>query len=700
MKKIFRNFIILTFILTQLFFLSYPAPAAKASSGSIVRVGYSPDDTFFYKDKDGTYQGLYAEYLYSISQYTGWQYEFISGSPESLLSMLSAGKIDMLLNVNYTPENRAVCYFPDYPITMQQLCVVVHPDDADFPDSSLENLKGKKIGSISDTFSENVLLKLIKDKKLGCTYCPYSNYQNLMYAFTAGSVDAIVLNVSDVDESQKILSIIDIKEFHLAVSKLKPGILQNLNKALRQLNLNYPYYNSDLYKKYVDSDGKNYAFSKEALKYIEEAPILKVVYLKENAPFEYNEENNLNGIVKAYLKEISDRSGLRFEYIPVNTYKNALAMLESGNADIISSIYSDRVFANTYSLNITDQYYSQGFSLVRKNDESLELHDSITVSLVNNIAGAEIYLGKLYPNMKFKYYDTIEKCIASVRDNKAAAAILPSEMATMFLQQNYYSDIVISNGLQLSLPVSMGIRDDMPSELLLLLNQTLKSIPASDKEAILLENIVQTTYSISLKNMLSANFIPLLLIIFIITLLIIVVIIFRNKIRYNKVLTESQIDQLTGILNKSSAENTIRRYLKNRPQELCALYMLDIDRFKLVNDNYGHKAGDAIIQDTARVIHETFTEQDIIGRMGGDEFIVLQTHCRSIQMIKNKADKLTQNLRRNYKISKSETAQLTASIGIMIYKNGNYTYEELVEQADKLLYEVKNAGRNDYKLSV
>lgn len=700
MKKTFCNFIILTFILTQFFCLFHPALPAKASSGSVVRVGYSPDDAFFYKGKDGVYQGLYAEYLYSISQYTGWQYEFVPGSQDSLLNMLSAGGIDMLLNVNYTPESRAICYFPDYPITMQQLCVVVHPDDAGFPDSSLENLKGRKIGTVADTYSETVLLKLIKDKRLDCTYCPYSNYKNLMYAFTAGSVDAIVLNVSDVDESQKILSIIDINEFYLAVSKLKPGILQNLNKALRQLNLNYPYYNSDLYKKYVDSDGKNYTFSKDELAYIDEAPLLKVAYLKENPPYEYSKDNAFSGIVEAYLKEIEDRSGLRFEYIPVNTYKNALAMLESGAADIISSIYSDKVFANTYSLNITDQYYSQGFSLIRRNDASLNLHGPLTVALVNNIAGTDSYLEKLYPDIRFRYYDTIEKCIASVRDNKTAAAILPSEMTNMFLQQHYYSDIVISSGLQLSLPVSIGVRDDMPSELLLILNQTLKSIPASDKEAILLENIVQTTYSISLKNMLSANLVPLVLTITFMALLIIAAIVFRNKRRYNKVLTVSQTDQLTGILNKVSAENSIRYYLQNKPQEICALYMLDIDRFKLVNDNYGHKMGDAIIRDTARIIYETFSEQDIIGRMGGDEFIVLQTHCRSIQAIKNKADKLIQNLRRNYKISESETTQLTASIGIMVYKNGSHSYEELVEQADKLLYEVKKAGRNNYKLGV
>lgn len=694
------------FIVIAILFILLGVPAfsmlpSHASSGSIVRVGYSPDDAFFYKDKDGIYQGLYAEYLYNISQYTGWQYEFISGSQENLLGMLSKGSIDMLLNVNYTPEKRAVCYFPDYPITMQQLCIVVPMDNNEYGDSSLSNLRNKKIGTISDTYSETVLLKLIKDKRLDCIYCPYSDYKNLMYAFTAGSVDAIVLNISDVDDSQRILQIIDTNDLYLAVSKLKPGILQNLNKALKQIHLNYPYYSSELYEKYVEIEGKNYTPGPAALQYMKEAPTLKVAYLKENPPFEYYREDDIcQGIVGAYFSAIAEKSSLNFQYIPVNSYTNALSMIEAGDADIIASIYSDKIFANTYSLHVTDQYYDLNLSLIRRNDTSLNLHEPLNVSLISNVAGTDNYLAKLYPHMNFKYYNSIAKCIESVREGKTAAAILPSEMTNMFLQQHYYSDLVISNGLQLSVPVSIGVRDALPSELLLILNQTLKSMPESEKEAILLENIVQTTYSVSLKNMLSANMIPLLFIILCLAFFIIAAILLINRIRYNKVLTVSETDQLTGILNKGSVESHIRHYLRNSPREMCALYIIDIDHFKAVNDTFGHKKGDEIIHDTARIIYGTFGRRDIIGRMGGDEFIALQTRCSSLQEIKNKADTLIKNLRRSYPVSAVSEYPLTASVGIIVYKNGNFSYEELIERADKLLYEVKKTGRNNYKLSL
>lgn len=675
--------------------------SVRAAEKETVRVGYMPDDSFFYMDKNDRYQGLYAEYLYHIAQYTGWNYEFISASQDRLLNMLAKGQIDMLLNVNYTPERRAVCYFPDYPITMQQLCIVVHPEDESFPNSDLNNLNGKKIGTISDTWSESVLLKLIDSKRLDCTYCPYSSYRELVYAFTAGSVDAIILNISDVDESQEIMSVIDIGEFYLAVSKLKPDILQQLNNTLKEIYLKAPYYNADLYKKYVNVRGKNSSLSPSSLRYIAEAPVLKVACLRNNTPFEYydGDTKSCGGITGAYLDTISKRSGLSFEYLPVDSYTEALNLLYSGEADLIASLYADSVYAAAQSVAITDEYYNLGLSLVRRNDTSLDLQQPVTVALTKNTAGTDSYLEKRYPQMQFHYYDSIRQCIESVRSGGSDAAILSSEAASVFLQQHYYSDIAVSTGLQLNLPVSIGIRSDLSVELLYVLNQTLESISSPEREAIQMEHMVQTTYSVSLTGLLTANLVPLLMILFGIAALIIILIVVKNRIRYKKILAVSQTDQLTGILNKVSAENRIRSYLKSKPDEICALYMLDIDHFKMVNDTFGHQTGDTIIHDTAQLIYRTFSEHDIVGRMGGDEFIMLQTGCRNEQDITEKAQKLSRILDRAHTVAGKGVCKLTASIGVMVYDHGNLTYEELVRRADGLLYEVKEAGRGSYRIA-
>lgn len=700
MQRILRKFILFCLLLSFLMPV-LPALMVKAAEKDTVRVGYIPDDAFFYMDKNGQYQGLYAEYLYHIAQYTGWDYEFISGSQDRLIDMLSNGQIDILLNINYTPERRALCYFSDYPITMQQLCFVVHPEDESFPDSDLRNLNGKKVGTIADTYSENVLLKLIDKKRLNCTYCPYSNYKSLVYAFTAGSVDSIILNISDVDNSQKILSVIDIGELYLAVSKLKPDILQQLNNTLKEIYLQNPFYNAELYAEYANVTGKNYSYSSSALKYIADAPPLRVVCLKDNAPFEYYDEDtrSCGGITGSYLNAISSRSGLSFEYIPVNSYTEALNMIYSGEADMIASLYADSVYAASHSLNITDDYYSLGLSLVRKNDTSLNLQRPSVIALTKNTAGTDNYLEKMYGKMSFKYYDTIKQCIESVRTGKTDAAILSSETASVFLQQHYYSDIVVSTGLQLGIPVSIGMRDDLPDDLMYVLNQTLKSIPSAERDDIQMAHMVQTTYAVSFTGMITANLIPLLSIIFGIVTLLIIVIVIKNRVRYRKILAVSQTDQLTGILNKMSAENRIRSYLKSKPDEICALYMLDIDHFKMVNDTFGHQVGDIIIHDTAQLIYRAFSEHDIVGRMGGDEFIMLQTGCRNVQDITEKARKLSYILNRIHYVAEKGNCELTASIGIMVYNHGNYTYEELVKKADGLLYEVKEAGRNSYRIS-
>lgn len=695
---------ILSFLLwvSLFFFFTLPIDAhAHEITNEKVRVGYVPADAFFYKDADGQFQGLYAEYLYTISQYTDWDYEFVSGSMDSLLNMLSTGQIDMLLNVNYTPEYRAICFFPNYPVTMQQLCCVVHPSDENFPNSNLFNLNGKKVGSISDTYSETALLNLIRDKNLKCTYYPCLDYKSLMYSFTAGAIDAIVLNISDVDDSQKILSIIDINDLYLAVSKLRPDILAELNKTLRSIYLKYPHYNSDLYKKYVTTDGKNYAYSVAATNYIKNASTLKVVYIQDNAPFEYMDEttHTFQGIAGAYFSSISKQSSLQFEFIPAKTYSEALNMLDKKEADLISSVYSDTIYAKSHSLSITDAYYNLGLSLVRKNESALDSHLNITVALPKTSIGFDSYLHKSYPEMDFLFYDNMEACIEAVRSGNSDAAILPSQTASIFLQQHYYSDIVVSTGLQLSIPTSIGIRDDLPPDLLTVLNHAIKAIPYSEKNNIQIANMVQTTYSVPFLNVLAANMIPLLVIILVTVSLIIAAIIFQSRKRYQKVLSVSETDLMTGIYNKISAETRIRHYLDTRPKELCALYIIDIDYFKSINDTFGHKYGDIIIKDAAELIRRTFSEHDIVGRMGGDEFIVLQINRTSTQEISDYGQKLSSLLNREYHFSSKQNCQLSASIGVAIYDNGNYTYDELIECADKTLYEVKKEGRNNFKIA-
>ena len=154
-------------------------------------------------------------------------------------------------------------------------------------------------------------------------------------------------------------------------------------------------------------------------------------------------------------------------------------------------------------------------------------------------------------------------------------------------------------------------------------------------------------------------------------------------------------DALTGLYNKGAATSMITMSLADSVNEgqLSALMMFDLDHFKEVNDTFGHSTGDMVIAETGKILNDTFKGRDIVGRMGGDEFMVLMRDIKGPEDAENIAMKLNKQLTREISDSQGSVT-VTASIGITICDGDNYDFETLYHQADEALYITKNNGRN------
>ena len=177
-----------------------------------------------------------------------------------------------------------------------------------------------------------------------------------------------------------------------------------------------------------------------------------------------------------------------------------------------------------------------------------------------------------------------------------------------------------------------------------------------------------------------------------------------NKIRSSRdaYQLESELDKLTKLYNKTTTENICKMKLKNfmeqEPHEsLMALYIIDLDNFKKMNDTKGHQFGDKILVEFAKVLRKQFRPNDCIGRFGGDEFVVIIDNLPHMGIITRKAEQIKQaacNL-----TVEGVPAGITASTGIAIVPNHGTDYETLFKIADESLYYVKAHGRNGYHYS-
>lgn len=160
-------------------------------------------------------------------------------------------------------------------------------------------------------------------------------------------------------------------------------------------------------------------------------------------------------------------------------------------------------------------------------------------------------------------------------------------------------------------------------------------------------------------------------------------------------------DQLTKLPNRNMFNIHLERAIMRVKRNLTdlALMYLDLDNFKPVNDNYGHDAGDAVLQEIANRISGSIRVTDTVSRVGGDEFVVI---LECIQGSDN-ASKLAERLIKAIKepiIYRGHTLDIGASIGIAFLSNKTDQAETLIKQADISMYLAKAAGRNTYKIFV
>lgn len=157
----------------------------------------------------------------------------------------------------------------------------------------------------------------------------------------------------------------------------------------------------------------------------------------------------------------------------------------------------------------------------------------------------------------------------------------------------------------------------------------------------------------------------------------------------------SSTDALTGLLNKASSGVELMKVCKS---SLGALLMIDLDSFKLVNDIHGHTMGDNVLIAFADILREAFRPGDILGRMGGDEFIAFCNGVHDESEIKNKSDFINEKILESAKklMGEDMNIPLGASIGCVFVPQSGNIFPELYKKADKALYTVKQNGKHGY----
>jgi diguanylate cyclase (GGDEF)-like protein len=292
-----------------------------------------------------------------------------------------------------------------------------------------------------------------------------------------------------------------------------------------------------------------------------------------------------------------------------------------------------------------------------------------------------------YPYLEMVEVKSINEGLKLVLEGKVYGYIDNLMVVSSYIQKDFTGILKVSSRLNDSLSFSVATRNDEP-----ILNEIFEKLVQSLDEQTMQMIFNRWVSTIEEVSMYKKDFIIKALILFI---TIIAIFLYRQYLlqRYNKALLKLSItDKLTGLYNRLKTDEKLEEEHKKvlrYENYCCSILLIDVDHFKQINDHYGHHVGDKILQEIALVLKKSIRDTDIVGRWGGEEFLIILPNTNKKEAY-NVGLKLKENIA-SYPFY--ATTQVTISLGGFELQK-NMSVNEAMSQADVALYQSKNTGRN------
>lgn len=429
-------------------------------------------------------------------------------------------------------------------------------------------------------------------------------------------------------------------------------------------------------------------FSAQEKAYIAKAGVIHMCVDPDWAPFErINAKGKHEGISADLIELVAQRVGLKIVLYPVKSWDESLLASKAKRCQIMS--FLNQTPAREKWLIFTDPIFFDPNIIITR-EEHAYIGDirglrNKTVALPRGTM-VEERIRSNYPNLTIIPTSSEPESVELVSKRKADMTIRSLIVAAYAIKKEGLFNLKISGQIpELTNKLRMGV---LKEETVLrdILDKGVKTLTPEEREAIANKHVsinVQqgVDYSLAWKILAAA-----------IVVLLIATYWNRKLTQLNKELERLSVtDKLTGLFNRVKIDAALEQEIvrAQRFEQPFSLILLDIDHFKSVNDSYGHQVGDQVLIAVATILRQNTRQADIVGRWGGEEFIVICPHTDAAGVY-NLAESLRQKF---YAYAFPVVAHKTASFGVTTYRPGDHA-KEMVKRTDEALYVAKNTGRN------
>ncbi|MGJ0371171.1 diguanylate cyclase [Aliarcobacter cryaerophilus] len=476
------------------------------------------------------------------------------------------------------------------------------------------------------------------------------------------------------------------------IGKVSPELTQRLVKQLSYSGMIEPNQkiNHIFFENIVDKIPGDFSLTKSEKEYLNSKHSLKMCIDPFWYPIEFMKDGKISGITSDLKRYFEEKIQINIDVVPTNNWNESLDFIKDKKCDIISSISPS--YDRMSYLNFTKPILTLPIVVTTQKDKpflrDISLLKNEKIAILKGHFIAE-YIKDYFPYLKIVEVASMNEGLYLVEQGEVYGYIDNALVLSSTIQKEFSNSLKIGFRFDILDEISIGTRNDEP-----ILNDIFSRLVDDldeTKKQEFLNNWTIITEQVgwfSLKEI-------IFLVIFTTTIFG-GLIFYQRKLKIlNKKLNELYLtDKLTGLYNRFKIDKELSSQKDNIDRNdiySCGLILIDIDYFKSINDTLGHLVGDCILKDISKLLKNNLRKTDIIGRWGGEEFLIILPFTS-----KDIAKKIAENLRAlieennfSYKMNR----KITISIGVTEFSKSK-SVEDTLLLVDNLLYKAKENGRN------
>ena len=466
-------------LLSLLLLLSAVLPvkaAAETTPAKVVRVG-SFEDTFNYVNEKGARKGYGYELLETLSGYTGWQFEYVTCDWSDCFEKLQNGEIDIMGDISYTEDRAEEMLFSDEPMGEEKYYLYADLSRADISASDFKTLNGKKIGVLMGTEPEVMLTEWEEKYGLETEHVNVANSDDVKQKLANHEIDCFVsleesfwaeLGISTITRVGK-------SNIYYAVNKDRSDLKEELDRAMRALEDDAPFYKADLYKRYFSLDYTPILTGEEKA-WLKEHGAIRMGFLTSDSGVSTFDPatGELTGAITDYIQFAMGCLGnqeLEFQIVGYDNREAELNALKSGEIDMIFHFDQNPNLAEEYHLACTNTTWLSNLMAVT-NKQHFNEGKANRIAVPQNSLSLKKYVTFYYPQWEIVDCDTQEDAAKLVRDGQADCFVTGVSSEENYSKKYGFYSVPLLSPAKSCFAVNSGNRS-----LLSILNKTIKAMP-------------------------------------------------------------------------------------------------------------------------------------------------------------------------------------------------------------------------------